>query len=149
MPRQIYFEEVREGEELPGYSLTLDPLRFHLQTSGSQDFHKQHLDEEFARRQGVPHIFVNTRFTEAALSRVVTDWMGDEGFLQRFDMQMRRMNFPGDMMTMKGKVVSKRVENGQGIVECELWAENQREGQTTTGKATVILPFRPTNTAKE
>lgn len=138
-----YFEDVKEGEEFPGYTLTLDPLRFALQLSGSQDFHKQHVDEEFAHKQGVPHIFMNTRFTEAAVSRVVTDWMGDEGFLQKFEMQMRRMNFPGDVMSVKGKVLSKRMEDGQGIVDCELWAENTREGQTTTSKATVILPLRP------
>lgn len=114
----------------------------HLQSSGTQDFHRQHNDEQFAQKQGAAHMFVNTAFTQAALSRVLTDWMGDNGWLQKFEMQMRKMNFPGDTMAMKGKVAKKYMSEGKGLVECELWIENQREGTTTTGKATVILPVK-------
>src|SRR5690349_14701237 len=84
-----YWEDVQVGEELPGYALLLDPLRLHLQSSGTQDFHRQHNDEAFARQQGAGGIFVNTGFMHAALSRVLLDWMGDEGFLQSFRMDMR------------------------------------------------------------
>lgn len=142
MGKQIYFEDVVEGQEIPGYSLLLDPLRMHLQTSGTADFHRIHHDEEWARKQGAEHMFVNTGFTGAALSRVLTDWIGDEGWLQNFEMPMRKMNHPGDTMTMKGKVVKKYMQDGQGYVECEVWAENQRVGVTTPGKAIVILPLR-------
>lgn len=137
-----YWEDVQDGEELPSYSLYLDELRFFLQGSGSQDFHMQHVDEEFARRQGVPHRFMNTGFSAAALSRVVTDWMGDEGFLKKFGMQMRRMNFPGDTMTTKGKVTKVYLEGEDGCVDLEVWAENEREGVATPGSATVVLPRR-------
>lgn len=143
MAQQVYFEDVEEGQEIPGYSLYLDELRMHLQTSGGQDFARQHHDEEFARSHHNSPRFVNTGFTQAAVSRVLTDWIGDEGWLQKFGTQMRKMNYPGDTMTMKGKVVKKYEKDGQGYVECEVWAENQREGITTPGTATVILPFRP------
>lgn len=143
MRQQIYFEDVREGEDLPtGYSLHLDALRWHLQTSGTQDYHRQHHDLEFARKQGQPNVFLNTGFYHAALSRVVIDWMGDEGWLQKFNMQMRKMNFPGDTLTVKGKVTKKYVKDGKGHVDCEIWAENQREGITTPGSATIVLPLR-------
>ena len=138
----LYFEDVEEGQEIPGYSLLLDSLRMHLQSSGTQDFHRQHNDEQFANKQGAAHMFVNTAFTQAAMSRLVTDWMGDDGWLQKFEMQMRKMNFPGDTMTMKGKAAKKYIHDRKGVIECELWIENQREGVTTVGKATVILPVR-------
>lgn len=143
MGKQIYFDSVAEGQEIPSYSLQLDGLRMHLQTSGTADFHRIHCDEEFVRKQGAEHTFVNTGFTGAALSRVLTDWMGDEGWLQKFEIQMRKMNHPGDTMTMKATVVKKYVEGGKGFVDCEVLIENQRVGVTTTGKATVILPFQP------
>ena len=143
MRPQVYFEDVKEGDELPtSYSLHLDELRMHLQTSGTQDYHRQHHDVEFARKQGQPNAFINTGFYHAALSRVVTDWMGDEGWLQIFSMQMRKMNYPQDTMTMKGKITKKYIKDSQGYVECEVWAENQREGVTTPGSAIVILPLR-------
>jgi hypothetical protein len=137
-----YWDDVQEGDELPGYSLLLDPLRIHLQTSGSQDYHRQHHDEEFAQAQGTNGIFVNTAFTQAALGRVIFDWMGDEGVLRRFHMEMRKMNRPGDTMHMKGRITRTWQEEGAGYVECELWAENEREGVTTPGRAVVRLPLR-------
>jgi hypothetical protein len=55
---------------------------------------------------------------------------------------MRRQQRPGDIMTCKGRVVDKYVRDGQHYVECEVWAENEREGITTPGRAWVILPSR-------
>ncbi len=143
MAQQVYFEDVEEGQEIPGYSLYLDELRMHLQTSGTQDFHRQHHDEEFAIKQGTGGRFVNTGFTQAALGMVLINWMGEEGWLQKFSHQMRKMNRPKDTMTMKGKVVKKYLKEGQGWVDCEIWAENEREGVATMGTGIVILPFRP------
>lgn len=137
-----YWEDVRVDEELPGYSLLLDPLRLHLQSSGSQDLHRQHNDDEFARRQGAPASFVNTGFTQAAVGRVALDWMGDEGTLRAFRLEMRKMNHPGDTMRMHGRVVRKWLEDGLGYVECEVWAENDRAGITSPGRAVVQLPLR-------
>jgi hypothetical protein len=140
--RLRYWEDVQVGDELPGYALLLDPLRLHLQSSGTQDFHRQHNDEEFGRKQGTGGIFVNTGFMHAALSRVVLDWMGDEGFLQTFRMDMRKMTRPGDTMRLRGKVSRTWQDDGIGYVECEIWAENDREGITTPGQAIVTLPLK-------
>jgi acyl dehydratase len=139
---QPYWEDVEPGQELPGFSLDITPRRLALQTSGSQDWYPVHFDAAFARKAGHPDVFVNTGFLQAALVRVITDWMGDDGFLKRLRFEMRRMQRPGDTMVCKGKVVSTREEGGQALVELEVWAENEREGVTTPGTATVVLPRR-------
>ena len=139
---QIYWEDVQEGQEIPGYSLKIDATRIVKQVSGSQDFYAVHHDVDFARAGGHPDIFVNTGFMQGCLSRVLTDWIGDEGWLRKFRMEMRRMNRPGDTMVMKGRVVRKYIEDGQSMVDCDIWAENEREGVTTPTAATVILPSR-------
>lgn len=140
--KQIYFEDIDEGEEIQGYALVLDPLRFHLQTSGTQFFGLMHLDEDYAHGMGLPHIFLDAGFTQAALARVAVDWMGSEGSLVKFGMQLKRMNFLGDTLTLKGGVRKKYIKEGQGYVECDVWAENQRDGVSTPGKATVVIPLR-------
>lgn len=140
--KQLYWEDVNEGDDIPGYSLVLDETRIVKQVSGSQDFYAVHHDREFARSGGHPDIFVNTGFMRGCFGRLMTDWVGDEGFLRKFKMQMRRMNRPGDVMTLKGKVVRKYVEDGNRLVDCEVWAENTREGITTPCTATAILPSR-------
>jgi acyl dehydratase len=139
---QRYWEEVAVGDELRGFSLDITPRRLFLQVSGSQDWYPVHFDSGFARKGGHPDVFMNTGFLQAALIRVVTDWMGDDGFLKRLRFEMRRQQRPGDTMGCKGKVVSRYELAGDGCVDLEVWLENEREGVTTPGTATVILPRR-------
>jgi acyl dehydratase len=93
---QIYWEDVEVGQEIPtGYSMELDMTRFFKQVSGTQDYYPVHHDREFARSQGVPDIFMNTGFLTAAVGRLVTDWIGLEGRLKKFRIEMRKMNLYG------------------------------------------------------
>jgi len=139
---QPYWEDVAVDEEIEGLSLDITARRLVLQVSGSQDWYPVHFDAGFAKKGGHTDVFVNTGFLQAALVRVITDWMGDEGFLKKLRFEMRRQQRPGDTMVCKGKVVSKYEREGEGWVEVEVRAENEREGVTTPGTATVILPRR-------
>jgi hypothetical protein len=122
--------------------LKIDPTRIALQVSGSQDFYPVHHDLDFAKAGGHPDIFVNTGFMQGCFNRLICGWIGDNGWLKKFRMEMRRMNIPGDTMTFQGKVSKKFIEDGEHLVECELWAENEREGVTTPSFALVSLPTR-------
>jgi hypothetical protein len=99
-----------------------------------------HWDNDFARRVGVPgaYDFGPERITW--MSHMLTDWMGDDGFLRRLKIQIRRHNPVGDLVWCRGRVVGKRVEDGKGIVACELWAENQNGELSVKGAAEVELP---------
>ncbi|HXG36045.1 MAG TPA: hypothetical protein VNL15_03655 [Dehalococcoidia bacterium] len=141
--QQPYWDDVQVGDELPGFSLEINPRRLFLQISGSQDWYPAHHDSEFARKAGHPDLFMTTGFTQAALVRLITDWMGDEGFLKKLSFQMRRQQRPGDVMVCKGRVTARYVRDGQHYLECDVWAENEREGVTTPGQALIILPARP------
>ena len=139
---QRCWEEVKEGETLPGFSLELTMTRMVQQVSGTQDFYPIHHDRDFARCGGHPDIFVNTAFTRAALCRLLTDWAGPAGFVKRLGFQMRRYHLVGDTIYVRGKVVKKYRQDGVGAVDLEIWAENAREGIATPGTATVHLPLR-------
>lgn len=139
---QRYWEDVAEGDEIEGFALDITPRRTFLQVSGSQDWYPVHFDAAFARKAGHADTFMNTGFLQAALVRVITDWMGDEGFLKRLRFEMRRQQRPGDTMVCKGRVTRKYEAEGACCVEFAVWLENEREGVTTPGSATVILPRR-------
>jgi len=142
LAEQVYFEDVAAGDELPPVELVINAKRLHLQTSGSQDWYPVHFDAAFARKSGHEDVFVNTGFLQAALVRLITDWMGDAGFLRRLKFEMRRQHRLGDVMVCRGRVVSKEERDGQARVDLDVWAENEREGIATPGEATVILPLR-------
>jgi len=139
---QPYFEDVQIGDELPPVELAITPKRLHLQTSGSQDWYPVHFDPAFAHKSGHPDVFMNTGFLQAALVRLITDWMGDAGLLRRLKFEMRRQHRPGDTMIVRGRVAGKAERDGQACVDLEVWAENEREGIATPGEATVVLPLR-------
>jgi acyl dehydratase len=141
--QQRYWEDVSEGDELPGFDLYLSETKMVEQVSGSQDFYAVHHDREFARAGGHPDIFFNTGFTRAALSRLLTDFAGVDGWVRRLSYEMRKMHRPGDTMRLRGTVTRTYVAgDGAHLVDIDLWAENDREGIATPATATVELPSR-------
>ena len=141
--KQLFWEDVEVGQEIPtSFSLKLDMTRFVLQVSGTQDYYPVHHDRDFAKAQGVPDIFMNTGFITAATGRLITDWIGPEGWLSKYKIEMRRMNLLGETMTVKGKVTDKYEKNKDHYVEADVWCETGVQGITTPCKATVILPTR-------
>jgi acyl dehydratase len=143
MSGQPHWDDVAIGDELPAIELAITPKRLHLQTSGSQDWYPVHFDPAFAQKSGHPDVFMNTGFLQAALVRLITDWMGDAGFLRRLKFEMRRQHRPGDVMFCRGRVTAREERDGQACVDLEVWAENEREGIATPAQATVILPRHP------
>jgi len=76
---------------------------------------------------------------------LVTNWMGDAGFIKRIRTEMRRFNIMGDTTFCKGRVIRKYVKDNIPLVDIEIAAENQRAEVTTPGLATVALPSRDVN----
>jgi acyl dehydratase len=139
---QLCWDDVTAGAELPELALDITTKRLYLQASGSQDWYPVHFDQRFAQKAGHEDVFMNTGFVQAALVRLITDWMGDAGFLKRLRFEMRRQHRPGDTMICRGKVTAKGEGEGDGWVDLDVWAENAREGIATPGTARVYLPRR-------
>jgi len=141
--KQLYWEDVEPEQEIPGFSIEINATRIVLQVSGSQDYYPAHHDRDFAKSSGLKDVFVNTRFLQTALGRVISDWTGPEGWLSKFKMKMEKMILFGDTMTCRGKVTTKYIKDGTHYVECDVWAENQRE-VATTAQAVITLPSKET-----
>lgn len=74
------------------------------------------------------------------LGHLVTNWMGDAGFLRRLEGRIKEFVRFGDTNWVHGRVARRWREGDDHLVELELWAENQRGVRTMTGSAQVILP---------
>lgn len=101
-----------------------------------------HHRESIAREVGVPGTYDYGPQRSAWMCSLVTNWMGDAGFLKRVRTEMRRFNTMGDCTWCRGRVSRKYVKDGHALVDIELRGENQRGELTTPGLATVILPSR-------
>jgi acyl dehydratase len=80
--------------------------------------------------------------SEALMQKAIQNWMGDDGFLKVQSCQTRRVNWHADTTWVKGKVVGKRNENGEFLVDLDMHCENQLGTIHQTSKATVRLPSR-------
>ena len=106
-----------------------------------------HHRESVAKEVGVPGTYDYGPQRSAWVATLVTNWMGDAGFLKRIKTELRRFNTMGDTTWCKGKVLKKYKQDGYGLVDLDVWAENQRGEKTVTNAAaTVVLPSRDIKT---
>jgi len=73
---------------------------------------------------------------------LVTNWMGDDGFLWKFSAQIRRFVMEGDTTWVKGKVTKKYCDDGKYCVDIDIQNVLQTGAVSVTGGDTVILPSR-------
>jgi acyl dehydratase len=140
LPPTPTWDDVDVGRVVPGTPLRLDATTTVLQVSGSQDWNLIHHDATFARDSGHDDLLYNTGWTSATLARVVTDWIGCDGWLVRLEIRMAKTNGPGESIQANAKVVRKYEEEGARLLDLDLWIDNDAKGTTTTGVATVRLP---------
>ncbi|MBI4202830.1 MAG: dehydratase [Chloroflexi bacterium] len=143
MAKQVYYEDVTEGMELP--QLVKHPMpRQLVQWAGATgDYNEFHYNETFAKvRSNLPGIIVHGALVCQFVRQMVSDWVGDEGTLKKLNVSYRGMNFPEQDCICKGKVVKKQVQGDDHLVELEVWSENPKGEKTTPGTAVAILPSR-------
>lgn len=102
-----------------------------------------HWDPAFAQRSGNPTTFDYGRMREFWFIHACTNWMGDDAWLWKLDVEFRKFNYVGDTQWITGTVVRRyEAAGGRRAVDLELAATNQRGDVTTKGTATVLLMSR-------
>jgi len=142
MTKQVYYEDVMVDSEIPPLVKQPTTRQLVMWAGASGDYYAIHYDKDFAQSKGLPGVIVHGQLVASFLGQLVTDWMGEQGSLKKLACNYRGMNFPGEAITCRGKVIKKYIENGEHCIECNIWAENAKEEKTVTGKSTVIMPAR-------
>ena len=101
-----------------------------------------HWDSSWAKAIGSPMAYDYGVLRQSWLYHFVSDWAGDDGFIENMTDSIRKFNFMGDTQYLTGKVVAAREENGRYLVDLEMTMTSQRDEDTAFGKATVSLPSR-------
>ncbi|TAK34173.1 MAG: acyl dehydratase [Chloroflexota bacterium] len=74
---------------------------------------------------------------------LLTNWMGDEGWVKKSHTEYRRFNYFSDVVWIKGTVAKKYIdEDGDYCVDIDRHAVNQRGEDIMPSSATVALPSR-------
>jgi acyl dehydratase len=120
------------------------PRFYHRDELGVPDvMQRVHWDPAFAKRSGNPTTFDYGRMRETWLIHACTDWMGDDAWLWRLQVEFRRFNYVGDVQWVEGEVTGRYLaDGGRPAVDLELRTRNQRDEVTSPATATVLLPSR-------
>ena len=140
--KKLYFEDVKEGDELPSFTVeSLTRTDFVKYAGSSGDFNPIHHDQTFAEVSGNPTVFAMGMMNAGVLSRLVSDYAGLEN-LRKYRVRFATRVWPGDSVICKGKVTKKAVENGEKIIEGEIAALNQKGEVAIQGSFRAALPSR-------
>ncbi|MEV6925172.1 MaoC family dehydratase N-terminal domain-containing protein [Dactylosporangium sp. NPDC051485] len=101
-----------------------------------------HWDNALARAVGVPAAYDYGPERVSWLGHLMTDWIGDDGFLKRLNVQVRKHNILGDLTTCRGTVTRTWREDDEHLVEVAVEGRNQRDEVTAIGTAVAALPSR-------
>jgi acyl dehydratase len=167
--KTLFWEEVVEGEELtpivagpldatdnlvfmaalqymPAFGLKWDIIKadptWATVNPETNEYHsgcETHLVDWIAKLRVGANAYGLAALSEGLVCHLVTNWMGDDGFLKKLECRQRRLNHLGDVSWMKGKVIRKYIENGEHLVDLEVYCQNQVDIIHMDGKATVML----------
>ncbi len=131
-------ETVAVGDELGPISIPITLQRLVMEAGANRDFSLIHHDRDVARATGAPDAYMNTFFIAGMFERLLREWMGHAGRLQKIsNLRMLMFNTVGDTVAFSGCVSEKHPESGQVLVT--LSCDSSR-GQTVTAQALVTLP---------
>lgn len=138
----LYFEDVREGQEVPPFQRTTDLMHWNRFAAVNDEFVYLHMDDAFAKGRGEKGVLAMGHLRYSYLHNMLRAWIGDLGRIRRVACQYRGINYKGDTITCRGRVVKKYRQGGQNLVDLELRVENQNGEIISPGQATVALPSR-------
>ena len=164
-----YWDDVKEGDEITpvvkgpltlgdvqGFaSATIPPLAYgalqrylkkhpaygyhHPKSNRWEPVERVNQDDYAAADIGIPAGYDYGHDRICWIGHALTNWMGDDGFLKKLYVEIRRPDLFGDATYCKGKVTKKYTKDDEQLVDLDVWAENHREEITAQGRSTVRL----------
>ena len=122
--------------ELRKEAITKQQLVKYAGASG--DYNLIHTDDETARRVGLDGVIAHGMLSMAFLGQYLC-WLTGPESIRRLSARFVEMVRPGDVLTCRGRVKTLETEASGRWMTLELWAENQRTQQVTTGEAEVVI----------
>lgn len=131
------FDDFKIGDTIPETvrgPITRAELALFAEASG--DHNAIHLDDEEARRGGLPGIIAHGMLNMAYLAQLLTGFVAQKD-IRSFQARFVAMAFPGDTITCRGVVAEKRRDDGGNILDLKIEATNQNGEKILDGTASV------------
>lgn len=136
----VLFKDIEIGGAIPPLTKpAISHLQLALYAGAGADHNPIHVDEAAAKAGGLPGIIAHGMLPLGFLGQLLIQWVPQKQ-VRTLSARFVAMAFPGDVITCSGKVVTKREQAGEKLVDLEIAAQNQKGENLQLGKATVALP---------
>lgn len=98
-----------------------------------------HYSQGVTEMAGNPRPFHYGVQARQLMARLVTNWMGNDGFIRKFNWRHFSRTPVGDTIIGRGRVVNKHIKNGKHSVDIAVCLENLRGNITEAAMVTVEL----------
>ena len=135
----VDWNEIRVGDAITPMRIDVTATVIVAGAIATRDFMPVHHDRDYANSQGSPDIFMNIMSDNGYCSRFLTDWAGPEAMVKRIAIRLGVPAHARSTLDFTGSVTGKSRVGGEGIVEVEFRATNDR-GDHLSGTAVLGLP---------
>ena len=139
------WNDIRVGDAVSPMRIDVTATVIVAGAIATRDFMPVHHDRDYAKSQGAPDVFMNILTDNGYCSRFLTDWAGPEAMVKRIAIRLGVPAHPGSTLEFTGSVTGKSRMDGEGIVEVEFRATNER-GDHLSGTAVLGLPLAEPST---
>jgi hydroxyacyl-ACP dehydratase HTD2-like protein with hotdog domain len=135
----LFWDRIIEDHEIP--TLTKKPtyMQLFMFSAITWNRHLIHYNTEYARRDGLPDVAIHRALIGNYLAQLLSDWLGLNGKVAKVEWNVRATAVPGDTLICKGRILKKRIEGKNKIVECEIWVEKKGGEIIAPGRGEVII----------
>ncbi len=140
---QRYFEDVKEGEEIPPYTVKAGYMELNRFAGANDELIPIHMDPDYSKNVAkLPDVIVMGNLKLAYMGNAIMNWAGSEAWIKKIEVSYRKMDVVNEKLTARGFVKAKRKAGNESLVDVEVWVENGKGEKTTPGMAVVALPSR-------
>ncbi|MEX2724987.1 MAG: MaoC family dehydratase [Candidatus Freyarchaeota archaeon] len=138
---KVKFEDIGEGFEVPPLRVKMDRQAYFDYSAMVNEINPLHFDEQYAKSLGFRTIVVAGVYTYSFIPKMFADWLKDPECVKSLEIRYLHPIYIEDEIVNRAVVKRKYIqENGEKIVECDFWVENQEGQKVTEGKA--IIAFK-------
>ena len=131
------YSVAKKGDPLP--TLTVGPINqddLVLYANASGDQNPIHIDQNFAKKSGLPDVIAHGMLIMSYLGRLLTNSL-TQSQIMNFSVQFSNMTHVNQKIICTGKVLEKNSVEDKEIVTVALKVEDQQGEKKIIGKATI------------
>ncbi len=119
-----------------------DDYHINAATGAKDSAGRGHMEAATGREVGMGGAYDIGPQRIAWAQHMLSNWIGEHGFLHQLNVSVRRPNMVGDTIWWRGDVTAKRERGAAKFLDIKVEARNQADVSSAFGTAVVVLPSR-------